>query len=414
MEHTKRTIWQRILFLLAILGPGFVTANVNNDAGGIAAFSAAGAAPFGYHCLWALIPITIILMLTQAMGVRMGAVTGKGLADLVREHFGLKVTFYLMLVLLLVNGANTIAEFAGIAASLEMFHVSKYVSVPSAAVLVWFLVVRGTYRSVEKVFIIASLFYVAYIVSGVLAQPDWGEVGHAMIAPDWSLDKAYLYMIVGLMGAAIAPWMQFYIQAAIVEKGIDADDYRLARWDVVVGCVMASTVAFFIIVACGATLGKAGIHIESGLDAAKALAPLAGNKAALLFSFGLFMASLFAASILPLSTAYTICEGMGFEAGVNKTFKEAPVFYWLYSIVIVIGALAVLWPNFPLFKVMILSQVINGFVLPFLLYYLIQLASDPELMGEYVNGPFFNKLCYVALTVVTVADIAMLAGLLQW
>lgn len=404
-------MWKKFLILCSVLGPGFVTANVNNDAGGIAAFSTAGAYPFGYSCLWALIPITVVLILTQEMGIRMGAVTGKGLADLLREQYGLRVTFYLMLALFVTNVANTVAEFAGVAASLAIFGVHKWISVPLAAAAVWLLVVRGTYKSVEKVFLFATLFYLAYIVSGYLAHPNWGEVATALVLPsiDWSRD--YLYMIVALMGAAIAPWMQFYVQAAIVEKGVAADNYAMARLDVIVGCMMASLVAAFIIIACAATLGKVGIPITSGADAAVALRPLAGNHASLFFALGLFMASLFAASILPLSTAYTICEGLGFEAGVNKTFEEAPQFYGIYTALIVIGAVIVLWPSFPLFQMMVFSQVVNGLILPILLFYLIRLASNRELLGEFANSRRFSNCCYVALGVIVAVDSALL-GLL--
>lgn len=405
---TPRGIVTKLLMLLSVLGPGFITANVNNDAGGIAAFSTAGGYPFGYACLWALFPITAILILTQVLGVRMGAVTGKGLADLIREEYGLRVTFYLMLVLLFVNACNTIAEFAGVAASADIFGVPKWISVPIAALAVWWLVVRGTYKSVEKVFLVASTFYVTYLISGVLARPDWGDVAQAVLWPDFSSDPRYSYMLIGLLGAAVAPWMQFFVQAATVEKGIAADNYPMARWDVVVGCVMSSLVAFFIIVACGATLGKSGLAVHSGAEAAQALAPLAGQNASLLFAFGLFCASLFAASILPLSTAYTICEGLGFEAGINKTFKEAPHFYGLYTALVVCGAIAVLWPQFPLFRVMVFSQVLNGLMLPVLMWYLVRLAGNRELMGEFASTPRAQRIYYAVVALITAGDAFML------
>lgn len=397
--------------LLAVIGPGFITANVNNDAGGIAIYSTAGAYPFGYSCLWALFPITFMLILTQEMGVRMGAVTGKGLADLIREQYGLPVTFYLMIALFATNIANTMAEFAGVAAALGLFGVGKWIAVPLAAVIVWFIVVRGTYKSVEKIFLIGSAFYVAYLISGYLAHPSWGEVARAVVWPNAHFDADYAYMIVGLMGAAVAPWMQFYVQAAVVEKGIAADNCRMARFDVIAGCCMSSLVAFFIIVACGATLGKSGISVQSGADAAHALMPLAGKYASELFAFGLGMASLFAASILPLSTSYTICEGLGFEHGVNKTFKEAPHFYGLYTAIIAIGAVAVLLPRFPLFHIMVLSQVVNGLVIPFLMIFLIRLAGNKQLMGEFVSTRRFTIGCYVSFALMIVADVVMLGGL---
>lgn len=405
----KKSFLRKLAILLAVLGPGFITANVDNDAGGIATFSIAGAYPFGYSCLWTMLPITVMLIITQEMGFRMGAVTGKGLADLLREQYGLRVTFYLLLALVLTNTANAMAEFAGVAASLENFGVSRYVSVPLSAATVWLLVVKGSYKSVEKVFLVACLFYVAYVVSGIMAKPDWAEVGLAVVTPPLSWDTRYLYMMVGIIGAAVAPWMQFYVQSAVVEKGIDADDYRTARWDVVAGCLMANVVAFFIMVACGATLGKAGIRIDDAAQAAIALRPLAGQYASHLFSFGLFTASLFAASILPLSTAYTFCEGVGFEAGVNKTFKEAPHFYGLYTGIIVIGALAVLWPNFPLFRVMVFSQVLNGILLPFILLYVIRLASNSEIMGTFANSRRLSQVGY-GIT----AGVTALNALLIW
>lgn len=404
-----RGLMSKALMLLSVLGPGFITANVNNDAGGIATFSTAGGYPFGYTCLWALFPITAVLIVTQLLGVRMGAVTGKGLADLIREEYGLRVTFYLMCGLLLVNACNTVAEFAGVAASAEIFGVPKFASVPIAAAVVWLLIVRGTYKSVEKVFLVASTFYGAYIVSGVLAKPDWGAVAVAAAVPQIPADPRYLYMLVGLLGAAVAPWMQFYVQAATVEKGIAADNYPMARWDAVIGCVTSSLVAFFIIVACGATLGNAGIAVHSGAEAAQALAPFAGRNASLLFAFGLFSASLFAASILPLSTAYTICEGLGFEAGVNKTFKEAPHFYGLYTAQVLFGAVAVLWPHFPLFRVMVFSQVLNGLLLPILMWYVLQLARRRDVMGEFATSVRAHRIYVVVIALIAVAD-----GVMVW
>lgn len=407
-RSTPRGFFKKIGVLLAVLGPGFITANVDNDAGGIATFSIAGAYPFGYACLWTILPIIVILIVTQEMGFRMGIVTGKGLADLIREHNGLRRTFYLMIALLLANITNAIAEFAGVAASLELFGISKYLSVPIAATTVWLLVVKGSYRVVEKVFVIASLFYVAYIISGVMAKPDWAAVGMAVIVPPIQWNMGYLYMTIGMVGAAVAPWMQFYLQSAVVEKGIAADDYRVARWDVIIGCVMAHAVAFFITMACGATLGKAGIAIDSATEAALALRPLAGQYASTLFAFGLFTASLCAAAILPLTTAYTIGEGLGFETGVNKTFKEAPHFYGLYTAIIAIGAIAVLWPRFPLFTVMVFSQVINAFLLPIIMYHVVKLASNKELMGDYVNSPRMNRFCYAVTVVLTLFNAALI------
>ncbi|MBI4367106.1 MAG: divalent metal cation transporter [Deltaproteobacteria bacterium] len=383
---------RNLAILLSVLGPGFITANVDNDAGGIATYSMAGGWPFGYACLWTMAPVLGILVLVQEMSVRMGAVTGKGLADLIREQFGVKVTFYLMAALFVANVGNTVAEFAGIAASLELFRQSKYIVVPLAALVVWFLVVRGTYKVVEKIFLVACLFYVAYFISGALAKPDWSEVAAAMFHPRIRLTADYAYMVVGIVGASVAPWMQFYLQSAIVEKGVTTQSYRLARWDAVLGAVMSCAVAFFIIVACGATIGKAGIHIDSAEQAAMALRPLAGPYCSILFAFGLFNASLFAASILPLSTSFTICEGLGWETGVNKTFKEAPHFYGLYTAIILLGALSVLWPGLPYFRVMVFSQVLNGFLLPAVLFCMLRLINKAELMGEFANRRTINVI----------------------
>src|SRR6266436_916704 len=332
----------RILLLLAVVGPGFITANVDNDAGGIFTYSLAGA-QFGYALLWTMIPITVALIVVQEMCARMGAVTGKGLSDLIREEFGLRITFLMMLGILITNFGNVIAEFAGIAGSMELFGVKKYYSVPICAVIVWLIVVKGQYKTVEKVFLAASFFYITYIVAGGLAKPAWGDALIATVKPPprsaWLLD-GYVYMVIGLVGTTIAPWMQFYLQASIVEKGVTRRQFKASQLDVITGCIFTDVVAWFIIVACAATLYANGYHnVTAAKDAAQALRPLAGDFAYILFAMGLFNASLFAASILPLSTAYTVCEGLGFESGVGMKFGEAPVFYWLYTILIVAGTL---------------------------------------------------------------------------
>jgi NRAMP (natural resistance-associated macrophage protein)-like metal ion transporter len=409
--HTKPAGWFRTMAVFfAIVGPGIITANVDNDAGGIATYSIAGA-HYGYEFLWAVVPIIFSLYIVQEMNARMGAVTGQGLADLIRANFGVKITFYVMLMLLVTNMGNTIAEFSGVAASLAMFGVSKYLSVPLAAAFVWVLVVKGSYKTVEKVFLVACLFYVAYIISGFLAHPDWREVGVQMISPTPTWDSGYLYMLIGVVGTTIAPWMQFYMQSSVVEKGIDMEKYRMARWDVLIGCVMAGAVVFFIIIACAATLFKAGMRIETAADAAQALAPLAGKYCSWLFAFGLFNASLFAASVLPLSTAYYVCEGLGFEAGVNKSFSEAPEFYGLYTAIIVIGALTVLIPNFPLLTIMVFSQVVNGMLLPFILIFMLLLINNKEIMGSHTNTRLWNIVSWftaLALIGLTIAMLVMI------
>ena len=403
----------RLTLMLAVIGPGFITANVDNDAGGIATYSVAGA-QFGYSLLWTMIPITVALVIIQEMSSRMGAVTGKGLSDLIREEFGFRATFLLMIALVVTNFGNIVSEFAGVASSFELFGVSKYVVVPLAAVVVWGIVVHGTYNSVEKVFLSASAFYVAYIVSGVFAHPDWKAAALSTVTRPESTgfrNYGYLSMIIGLAGTTIAPWMQFYLQASIVEKGVTAKQYNASRLDVIIGCVFAAVVAWFIVVACAATLHTAGeYNIETAADAAKALRPLAGEWAYLLFAAGLFNASLFAASILPISTAYAVCEGLGLESGLDKRFEEAPAFYWLYTVLIVLGAGVVLVPRFPLFRVMVMSQVANGVLLPFVLIFVLLLINDRELMGKYTNARWYNVVSWFTVGIMIVLTLAMLAA----
>jgi Mn2+/Fe2+ NRAMP family transporter len=410
MKSLLKSWKARILLLLAVIGPGFITANVDNDAGGIFTYSQAGA-QFGYSLLWTMIPITIALIVVQEMASRMGAVTGKGLSDLIREEFGFRLTFIVMVTLVVTNFGNVVAEFAGIASSLELFGWSRYVVVPVAAFLVWILVVRGTYNSIEKIFLTASAFYVAYIVAGLLAHPDWKAAAFATVTRPEAAgirNYGYLYMVIGLVGTTIAPWMQFYLQASVVEKGITARQYAASRWDVILGCIFTDVVAWFIIVACAATLYAAGHHdIGSAADAAQALRPLAGEYAYLLFAAGLFNASLFAASILPISTAYAVCEGLGFESGLDKKFREAPVFYWLYTVLIVAGAGVLLVPGLPLVYVSVLSQVANGVVLPLVLVFMLFLTNDRELMGSYTNSRAFNVVAWTTVVVMIVLTLLM-------
>ena len=403
MKFLKR--WKiRILLFLAVVGPGFITANVDNDAGGILTYSSAGA-QFGYLLLWTMIPITLALIVVQEMCARMGAVTGKGLSDLIREEFGLRITFFMMLGILITNFGNVVTEFIGIATSLELFGWPRIYTVPICAVIVWLIVVKGQYKSVEKVFLAASFFYVTYIFAGVLAHPAWKDAAIATIKPPDPKafrDQTYLYMVIGLVGTTIAPWMQFYLQSSIVEKGVTRRQYRASMLDVVTGCIFTDVVAWFIIVACAGTLWIHGFrNITYAADAASALKPLAGQYAYILFAVGLFNASLFAASILPLSTAYTVCEGLGFESGVGRKFGEAPAFYWLYTALIVAGGVVVLIPGLPLVKIAVLSQVVNGVVLPFVLIFMLLLVNKKELMGEYVNKPLFNTVAW-ATTVIMI------------
>ena len=397
----RRPDKKKFLVFLAVLGPGIITASVDNDAGGIATYSIAGA-HFGYSLLWTLIPITAALIVVQEMVARMGVVTGKTLADLIREKFGVRPTFFLLAALLLANLGNTVAEFAGWAAALEIFGVSRYLSVPIAAVAVWFLVVKGSYRIVEKIFLIASTLYFTYAVSAWFAHPQWGTVAREMVTPHLSMNGAYVIMLIGMVGTTIAPWMQFYLQSAVVEKRIEVEQYHLCRLDVIIGCFVTDIVAFSIIVACGATLFASGVQITDAKDAAIALEPLAGRYASVLFAIGLANASLFSASILPLATAYSVCEGMGWESGVDRDFRTAPHFFWLYTGIIVVGALLVLYPAAPLILIMLFSQVANGILLPFVLVFMLRLINDRELMGDSVNSRTFNGIAWTT-TVVMIA-----------
>jgi Mn2+/Fe2+ NRAMP family transporter len=396
----------RLLMFLAVMGPGIITQNVDNDAGGITTYSLAGA-QFGYALLWTMIPITIALYVIQEMAARMGAVTGKGLADLIRERFGVRTTLLVMITLLLADFGNTLAEFSGLAAGGEIFGIPKYIFVPMGAVVVWILVVKGTYRFVELVFLGASAFYICYIVSGTLAHPNWGAVMRATVIPTFSFKADYIIMFVGVIGTTIAPWMQFYLQSTVVEKGITTKEYGYTRTDVLVGSLMTDVVAWFIIIACGATIFAHHIPIQTAKDAAVALRPLAGVYAAALFALGLINASLFSASVLPLATAHYVCESLGFESGINRTPRQAPVFYGLY-VALIVGAVAiVLIPGAPLLKIMFLSQVANGVLLPFILLYMLLLINNKKLMGLYTNSRAFNMIAWITVAVMIVLTLAL-------
>ena len=409
-------LWYRLSILLSILGPGFITANVDNDPGGILTYSQAGA-QFGHLLLWTVIPITLALIVVQEMCARMGAVTGKGLSDLIREEFGLRITFLMMLGILIVNFGNVVTEFIGIATSLELFGLPRIYTVPICAVIVWVIVVYGQYKSVEKVFLIASFVYITYIFAGIRAHPMWKDAIIATFVPpnpSSFREQAYLYMVIGVVGTTIAPWMQFYLQASIVEKGVTRRQYKASMLDVVSGCIFTDVVAWFIIVACAATLWVHGFrNITYAADAAAALKPLAGQYAYILFAVGLFNASLFAASILPLSTAYTVCEGLGFESGIGQKFGEAPFFYWLYTVLIVAGGAVVLIPGLPLVKIAVLSQVVNGVVLPFVLIFMLLLINKKDLMGEYANSATFNVIAWATTMVMIVLTMLLVWGTLH-
>jgi NRAMP (natural resistance-associated macrophage protein)-like metal ion transporter len=407
LGRSSRTIRRRLAVFFAVVGPGLITSNVDNDAGGIAVYTTSGA-QFGYALLWSLIPMTIALYVSEEMCARMGVVTGKGLSDLIREEFGFRSTFFVMIAAFLVDLSNTVAEFAGVAASMQIFHISKYVSVPLAAIAVWVLVVRGSYRQVEKIFLVACAFYLSYAISAFLAKPDWLYAAKSTIIPHAQMNAPYLLMLIGLIGTTIAPWQFFYLQAGFVEKRVGPRQYKHARMDVLVGSISCMLIVFFIIVCCAATLN---LHPETQVitdagQAAQALVPLAGKWAGYLFAFGLLNASLFAASILPLSTAHVICEGLGFEAGLDRKLEEAPTFYALYTLLIVVGAGIILIPKVPLLKILVLSQVANGVWLPVVLIFILLLINRRDLMGDRVNTLTFNIIAWgssilmIALTLI--------------
>ena len=395
---------RRLLAYIAILGPGMITANAGNDAGGIATFASVGA-DFGYKLLWILIPIAISLGIVQEMCARMGAVTGKGLADLIRERFGVRWTALIMLALLVANAGVTVSEFVGIAAATELFGVSRYVSVPLAAILVWTLVVKGSYKRVERAFLLMSLVFLGYIVSAFLSQPDWSAVAIGLVRPNFKLEQAFLFTLVAVVGTTISPYMQVYVQSSVVDKGVTPEDYGKTRTDVWVGTVFAILIVFFIVVSTAATLNKAGIQVSSAADAANALRPLAGRYAQTLFGLGLFGASMLAAAVLPLATAYSISEALGFEKGVSRSFREAPIFLGTFTFLIAVGAAIAMVPNLPLIRVLLVTQVINGLLLPIVLFAVLRLVNNRELMGTYVNGRLYNIAAWLTAIIVTILSL---------
>jgi NRAMP (natural resistance-associated macrophage protein)-like metal ion transporter len=399
--------WKRIVLLLSVMGPGIITANIDNDAAGITTYSVAGAR-FGYALLWTLIPITVALVVTQEMVARMGVITGKGLSDLIRENYGVKATFYMMLGLFVANFGTTVAEFAGLAASMEIFGLSKYIVVPLGAAAIWLLVTKGSYITMERVLLFACLLYLGYVVSGFMSGPDWPEVARGMLVPEVRRDPEYLILSIAIIGTTITPWMQFYLQSSIAEKGLRKSQYKLARLDVITGCFLTNIIAFFIIVACAATLFPKGIRINEASEAAVALAPLAGKYASVIFGLALANASLLGAIIVPLATAYYICEAMGWERGVNKSFREAPEFMWIYTFMIVAGSVIILVPGAPLVMLMVLSSVVNGLLLPFVLVYALSLVNNRKLMGEYTNPKAYNVISWATV----IAIIILTAGIM--
>ena len=407
---SERPAIRNLLVFLSVVGPGIITGSVDNDAGGITTYSVAGAT-YGYKLLWTLLPSFIALLAVQEMNARMGIVTGKGLADLIRENFGVRITFYIFVLLLIADVGNTATEFAGVAGSMMVFNIDKNISVPLAAVAVWILVIKGNYKISEKIFLLFSVFLLSYVVSAILAKPDWGEIGKAMLAPTIQWDTPYITTVLGLVGTTVAPWMQFYMQSSVIEKGIKIADYRYTVWDVVVGCIVTVVVAFFIIVACGATLHVNGVRIEEAKDAALSLKPFAGVLAGEVFAFGLFVASVFSAAILPLATAFYVCEAFGFEAGINKKFSEAPQFYSLFTFIILIAVGIILLPNAPLIAITIWTQVLNAILLPVVLICMMLIINKTEIMGDYTNKRYQNVIGWTtSIVLIILSVILMISG----
>ncbi|MDP4289535.1 MAG: Nramp family divalent metal transporter [Bacteroidota bacterium] len=407
IKSSHKNIFRNIAIFFAILGPGIITGSVDNDAGGITTYSVAGAL-YGYKLIWTLIPAFIVLIIIQEMNARMGIVTGKGLADLIRENAGVKVTFVIFIGLLLADIGNTTTEFAGVAGSMEVFSVSKYISVPIAGFLVWILVVKGTYKIAERIFLIFSVALLMYVVSAIMGQPHWSEIGASIIRPHMEYNSGYLAMVLGIIGTTIAPWMQFYMQSSVIEKGLKMKEFKFTLIDIIIGCIATVAVAFFIIVACAATLHEKGIQINEAKDAALALKPLAGNLASAAFAFGLFIASVFSATILPLATAFYVCEAFGFEAGIDKKWEEAPEFYVLYTAILVISCIIILMPNAPLIKITIWSQVLNGMLLPVVLICMILLVNNKKIMGEHINKPIYNLIGWITVAILIALSALML------
>ena len=407
MVKNKKSFFQKLGIFLAILGPGIITGSVDNDAGGITTYSVA-AALYGYNLIWTLIPSFIVLVIIQEMNARMGIVTGKGLADLIRENAGVKITFFIFIGLLIADIGNTTTEFAGVAGSMEVFGVNKYISVPIVGFLIWFLVVKGTYKIAERIFLLFSVSLLMYVVSALMGKPHWAEIGQAVLHPQMELNAQSLAMIIGIIGTTIAPWMQFYMQSSVIEKGLKMKQFKYSLIDIVVGCIATVVVAFFIMVACASTLHENGVQINEAKDAALALKPLAGAFASQLFAFGLFIASIFSATILPLATAFYVCEAFGFEAGIDKKWDEAKEFYILYTGILIIGAAIILIPNAPLIKISLWTQVINGMLLPVVLICMILLVNNKKIMGKYVNKWFNNLIGWSAVIVLVVLSLILL------
>lgn len=398
---------KRFALFFAVMGPGIVTAFADNDAGGIATYAAAGA-KFGYSLIFTMLISTVLLAVAQEISARTGAVTGRGLSDLIRENYGVKWAFFAMSILLIANLGTTASEFSGVATSFEIFGVSKYLSVPIMAFIIWWLVIKTDYGKLEKILLILCLTFFSYVISGCIVHPPWLRVLRESITPTFSGTPAFLMMAIGVIGTTITPWGQFYVQASVVDKGITAKDYHYTRWDVLIGTFFTGFIAFFIIVATAATLYVNHIPIETAKDVAIALKPLAGNYASFLFGFGLLGASMLAAFVLPLSTSYAVCEAFGFEHGISKSYKDAPVFFSLYTVIIVLGAAIVLWPNLSLYNIMLTTQVVNGILLPPILIFMVLIASKKSIMGEHANTKLYNIIAWAFTLILILLTLLLL------
>lgn len=398
----------RFYAYLALLGPGIIAASSGNEASGIATYSTAGA-DYGYTLLWSFIPMTVCFIVAQEMCVRMGVVTGQGLADLIREQFGVRWTALVMFALLIANAGIIVAEFVGIGQASELFGISRYISVPLTMVLVWWLVVKGTPKRVEQVFLLLSLLFLTYILSAVLTKPDWSQVGREFVTPSFSLDTGYLFTVVALIGTTITPFMQVYVQSSVVEKRLDEEDLPMARADAIIGVVFANIVAAFIVISTAATLHSHGIVLDDAADAAKALAPVAGEYAGYLFAAGLFGASMLAMGVLPLATAYSLSEALGFEKGLSRSFREAPIFLGIFSALLVFGAFVALIPGIPQIKLLLLTQCINGLLLPVLLTAIVMLANNEEIMGKHTNTLAYNLVAWAVTIGVSLLSVLLIA-----
>lgn len=396
MKKALSNRFKKLLFIMTIIGPGLITVNAGNDAGGITTYASVGAS-YGYKMLWGLLVITFSLAVIQEMNARMAVVTGKGLSDLIREKFGVKLTFFAMTILLIANMGVVFGDFAGIAASLELFNVSKYISIPVVSVMIWFLVTKGSYKKVENIFLLFTFVFFTYIVSAILTKPDWGHVMQSMVTPTIELNTGFLLTFIGMIGTTITPYMQFYLQSSIVDKKISISDYKYEKLDVYLGAFWGNAVAFFIIVCTAVTLYKAGITITSAEEAAISLKPLAGEAAFILFGAGLFGASVLATAVIPLSTSYAICEAFGWESGVDNDYKDAPAFFGIYTGIIILGALFILIPGVSLIKIILVSQQIAGLLSPIILTFMIILINDKRIMGKYVNNKTQNIVSWATV-----------------